>query len=344
MGRKGDLSPRKKAEVKALVIAKTFTNREISRRLKVSEASVRRIKKKIESREELSPKRKNRCGRKPIFTPRSERCLKKIYIENRFATTKVIRSKLQDAGVNGSERTVRRKLKELDFKACRPARKPKLTAAMKAKRLKWAKQLQNKDVDIWRSVCFSDESTFEIFQNKAQYVRRRHGEKFHPDCVIPTVKHPTKVMIWSVISGKGTGRLYVVKGIMRQDQYKEVLQNGLIPQLRKWFPNGEPFTFMQDGAPCHTARSVKAFLAENNIPLLDWAGNSPDMNPIENVWELMKREVAKDVITNKTQLIEKVIYVWNHHPQMQETVQSCIDSMPRRIKALIAAKGGSTKY
>ncbi|GFV28908.1 hypothetical protein TNCV_540271 [Trichonephila clavipes] len=66
MGKKGDLSPCKKAEVKALVIAKLFSNREISRRLKVSEASVRRIKKKIESGEELSPKRKKKCGRTPI--------------------------------------------------------------------------------------------------------------------------------------------------------------------------------------------------------------------------------------------------------------------------------------
>ncbi|GFV91215.1 putative transposase like protein [Trichonephila clavipes] len=101
---------------------------------------------------------------------------------------------------------------------------------------------------------------------------------------------------------------------------------------------------MQNEAPCHTARSIKAFLSEQNIPLLDWPGNSPDMNPIENVWELMKREVAKDVITNKMLLLERIIHVSNHHPQMQETVQSCIDSMPCRIEALIAAKGGSTKY
>ncbi|GFY27590.1 putative transposase like protein [Trichonephila clavipes] len=123
------------------------------------------------------------------------------------------------------------------------------------------------------------------------------------DYVRQIVKHPTKIMIWSVISGKGTGRLDVVK-----------------------------------------ARSSKAFLAEQNILLLNWPGNSPHMNPIENIWELMKREVAKDVITNKTQLLERVIHVWSHPPQMQETVQSCIDSMPRRIEALMAAKGGSTKY
>ncbi|GFW18379.1 hypothetical protein TNCV_1184071 [Trichonephila clavipes] len=124
MDKKGDLSLCKKAEVKALVNAKSFSNREISRRLKVSEPSVRRIKKKIESGEELSPKRKKKCGRKPIFTPRSERSLKKICLENRFATTKVIKSQLQDINVNVSGRTVRRKLKYLNFKTCRPARKP----------------------------------------------------------------------------------------------------------------------------------------------------------------------------------------------------------------------------
>ncbi|GFU62239.1 uncharacterized protein TNCV_4859541 [Trichonephila clavipes] len=126
MGKKGEFfSLCKKVEVNSLVNAKLFLNREISRKLKVSEASVRRIKKKIESGEELSPKRKKKCGRKPI--------------------------------------------------------PPK---------------------------------------NKTQFVRRRDGEKFHSDCVVRTVKHPTKIMIWSVISGKGTGRLDVVKGMMRQDQYK----------------------------------------------------------------------------------------------------------------------------
>ncbi|GFW77876.1 uncharacterized protein TNCV_3910861 [Trichonephila clavipes] len=84
---------------------------------------------------------------------------------------------------------------------------------------------------MFHHVSFSDERTFEIFQSKSQFVRRRRGEMFHSDCLVQTVKHPTKIMIWSVISGKGTGRLHVVKGMMRRDQYKDVLQNRLIPQL-----------------------------------------------------------------------------------------------------------------
>ncbi|GFX45388.1 uncharacterized protein TNCV_1026481 [Trichonephila clavipes] len=138
----------------------------------------------------------------------------KMKSPGKFATTKVIKSQLQDINVNASECTVRRKLKDLNFKACRPTRKPKLTPAIKVKRLNWAKQWRDKDVDFWRSVCFSNESTFEILQNIAQFVRRRRGEQFHSDCFVQIVKHSTKIMIWSVISGKGTGRLYVVKSMI----------------------------------------------------------------------------------------------------------------------------------
>jgi transposase len=131
---------------------------------------------------------------------------------------------------------------------------------------------------------------------------------------------------------------------MKQDQYKMVLETRLIPQLRDWFPNGENHTFMQDGAPCHTAKSVTAFLDRQNIPLLKWPGNSPDMNPIENIWELVKRRVSTDLITTKQQLIEKLIAVWCRDPEVKTLAAKCIESMPRRVKALLKAKGGSTKY
>ena len=181
-----------------------------------------------------------------IFTPRSECCLK-ICLEDRFATTKDIKSKLESSDIHASERTVRRRLSDLQVKAYRPAGKPKLTAAMKVKRLNWARDLKDKKLDFWKSVsncanvvffflveywwdllymstnsifhfkawkvglilrfpflwkvCLSDESTFEILAKKFQFVRRRPDEKYHPECVVQTVKHQTNVMIWSVISG-----------------------------------------------------------------------------------------------------------------------------------------------
>ncbi|GFY12054.1 kinectin [Trichonephila clavipes] len=122
-------------------------------------------KKKIESGEELSPKRKKKCGRKPIFTSRSGRSLKKICLENRFAKTKMIKSQLQDINVNAYGRTVRRKLKDLNFKTCRPARKPKLTPAMKANRRNWAKQWRDKDVEFWRSICLLEDVPLNIYRD-----------------------------------------------------------------------------------------------------------------------------------------------------------------------------------
>jgi Transposase and inactivated derivatives len=151
-------------------------------------------------------------------------------------------------------------------------------------------------------------------------------------------------MVWSVISAKGTGRLYIVEGTMRQDQYKRVLETRLLPQLEEWFPDDEEYVFMHDSAPCHKARSVTEFLAQRNITVLPWPGNSPDMNPIENMWELTKRAIAKEVITTKRQLVETITREWHHNIELQQNARVCIESMPRRIEAVIAAKGGITKY
>ena len=98
-----------------------------------------------------------------IFTPRSERCLKKICLEDRFATTKDIKSKLESRDIHASERTVRRRLSDLQFKAYRPARKPKLTAAMKVKHLNWARDLKDKNLDFWKSVSNCTNVFFCIF-------------------------------------------------------------------------------------------------------------------------------------------------------------------------------------
>ena len=117
---------------------------------------------------------------------------------------------------------------------------------------------------------------------------------------------------------------------------EEKFQRGRILRFHARPPCGLP--------GCHTSRSLKAFLHEQNIPLMSWLGNSPYMNPIENVWEPVKREMAKDMIISEQQLIVELIEVWNHNSKLQETVQECINSMPRRINVLIDAKGGTTKY
>jgi transposase len=151
-------------------------------------------------------------------------------------------------------------------------------------------------------------------------------------------------MIWSCISSKGVGPLYIVEGTMRSDQYKKVLQTRLRPQIKKWFKKGEKFVFMQDGAPCHTAKIIKKYLNNVKIPLLPWPGNSPDMNPIENLWAIVKRRMASIRITTRAELINRLTEVWHHDPEIAEIARNCIESMPTRIKSLRQRKGQRTKY
>ena len=114
--------------------------------------------------------------------------------------------------------------------------------------------------------------------------------------------------------------------MMRQEQYKTLLENQLLPQMADWSNDGEPLIFMQDLAPRHTAKSVLAYLKLKEIEVLPWPGNSPDLNPIENIWELVKREIAKQVITTKQALIEKILQIWHHNPEFLETIKICISS------------------
>ena len=151
-------------------------------------------------------------------------------------------------------------------------------------------------------------------------------------------------MIWSTICMRGLGPIHVVDGMMNADKYIDVLKDKLIPSLPVWYSRREKFIYMHDGAPPHKAIKTKAFLEKEKVPLLDWPGNSPDFNPIENVWKVLKDEVAKLRPKSKPELIKCIREIWQNCPKIKETAEKAIESMPKRLKLALKAKGYQTKY
>jgi transposase len=108
------------------------------------------------------------------------------------------------------------------------------------------------------------------------------------------------------------GRL--VDGLMNSSKYIEILKSRVLPFLQT-FADGKG-TFQHDFAPCHNSKAVKKFIQENKISILNWPGNSPDMNPIKNLWSIMKKRLGKMDCSNE-RMVTNVIEVWFHNSGMK---------------------------
>ena len=150
-------------------------------------------------------------------------------------------------------------------------------------------------------------------------------------------------MIWAAFGNSKLGRLFFVEqnAKMNAAMYKMVLQKHLKASMRMTGTE----VFMQDGAPCHTARSVTAWLNDQDVPVLDWIGQSCDLNPIENLWrELKQIIVGMEAATNLTDLAKKISRAWKILGRKKEFLAALTYSMPSRVQAVVDAEGDVTKY
>ena len=146
-------------------------------------------------------------------------------------------------------------------------------------------------------------------------------------------------MVFGMVSAAGPGPLVRLHGRINAAVYKELLKQHVLPILRTSV--NQPAVFMQDNAPCHTAKSVKTFLSDENVTVMDWPAQSPDINPIQNVWKLLNEQSKKRNPSNVDELWSYLKEEW-----AKISVDECnlINSCGRRCQAVTNSKGLHTKY
>ena len=195
---------------------------------------------------------------------------------------------------------------------------------------------------FWDQVIFSDEATFELLPSKrSQKVYRRDGEEYETKNLVKTKKFGGgKLLVWGSISARGTGNLVFLSETINAGRYINILANNLFQSAEKM--GLDAFTFQQDGASCHSARSTMSWLERKGVDVLDWAPQSPDMNPIEHVWAHIKRELANYAFNDLVEMRTSIQEIWDRIDPVM--CYELVSSMPRRAQACYDARGGSTKY
>ncbi|GFW67957.1 transposable element Tc1 transposase [Trichonephila clavipes] len=212
-------------------------------------------------------------------------------------------------------------------------------------RLQWCREHHNWTEQDWACVLFSDESRFGLSSDcRRQLIWRESGTAYRPENIQEKDRYPTcSIMVWARIMINGRTCLHgVANGTMTGQRY---IDEVLLPHVRLFHGAvGDKFVFMDDNATCHRTLAVQDCLDSEGIQRLIWSARSPDLNPIENVWDALGRQVAgrNYPAINRNTLIRALTEEWDKLPQ--QLLHNVVQSMVRRVECCITLHGGHIPY
>ncbi len=148
-------------------------------------------------------------------------------------------------------------------------------------------------------------------------------------------------MVWAAMTSAGVGPLCFLKSTVNAAVYQNILEHFMLPSADQLYGDAD-FILQQDFAPAHTAKGTKSWFNDHGVTVLDWPENSPDLNSIENQWDIVKRKM-RDTRPNNADDLKATIKA-TCASITPEQCHRLITSMPRSIGAVIHTKGGPTKY
>jgi hypothetical protein len=219
-----------------------------------------------------------------------------------------------------------------------------LTIAQRYLRLKWCRAHEDWDASHWRRIIFSDESRFTLEMADGRIrVHRRKNERDMQECMREHDKHGRGgVMVWGAIGFNCKSRLLFIDGTLTSQRYiTDVLEVEAVSLVLE----SPRLIYQQDNARPHSARSTMNYLTSMGVDVLPWPARSPDLNPIEHLWDMLQRRLHDnyaELPANVQMLRTRLQQQWDEI-QLSEINDLC-DSMTRRLRACMDVRGGHTSY
>ncbi|UYV81598.1 hypothetical protein LAZ67_20001652 [Cordylochernes scorpioides] len=272
------------------------------------------------------------AGATRVTSARLDRRILRQAVAAQQATCTAILQHVQDTLDHSiSTRTISRRLVANGLHSCRPLRRLPLNPPNRRQRLEWCRA-RSTWMTEWHRVVFSEESRFCLSSDSRRVrVWRRRGERSNPAAIVErlTVRQGG-IMVWGAIAYDSRSPLLRIQGTMTAQRYvDDVLRPVTLPYLQG-VPNA---LYQQDNARPHTARISQQALQD--VQMLPWPPYSPDLSPIEHVWDIIGRRLHPlPQPRSEDELWQMVEREWRAIPQ--DTIRTLIDSLPRRVAACIA--------
>ena len=236
-------------------------------------------------------------------------------------------------------------LHEGGLRSRRPCIRIPLTRNHRRVRYEWAMHHVRWTLGDWRPVLFTDESRYCLdFTDRRARVWRRPGERLHAHNIAEHDRYGGgTVMVWGGISWDGRTDLCVLhRGTLTAHLYRDdILDVHVRPYAGAI---GDPFILMDDNARPHTAHAIQEYLEREGIERLDWPARSPDLNPIEHVWNSLQTAISARQVQPRSiqELGAMLLQDWDN--MTQASIRNLIGSMRRRCQDFIDSNGSHTRY
>jgi transposase len=331
MGRGKQLTAYERGKIDGLSAA-GMSNRQIS-------ATMTRSPKVINNylRDKDTYGKKKSPGRPQLLTDRNKRALNKEIRKEGVS----IREVMTATGVPGSRWTSWRAVKATgNVEYCKGQRKPAWKPHHLLARLQFATSYITW-TNEWDKVVFSDEKKWNLDgPDGSQYYW--HDLRDDPRWFTKRAQGGGSIMTWAGFGANGKTELKIIQGRMNSTAYQELLADALLPCGAAI--GGPEWIFQQDNAPIHVSRSSVQWMQNNGVGTIKWPALSPDLNPIENLWGIMVREVYANgkQYHHVNDLKNAIIAAWNSIPA--HLCRKLVRSMHTRCIAVMKNNGGVTKY